>query len=190
MHAKSSLISKLSFGIAVPNFAAEIMKSFAQTHEETLNAIHNVIGLMREAISLLLACDAHARNIANVKEGLLLDVQDDSSRDRGFFERMSATLSKAVGRDLVPTYFEDNELRILEDTGHLLNGAHGDIIRVSSILNAAHFKLEEIRKCALTCFAAPDDVTLSLAPRRSQERDEREGGEWPAARGKYYVVGG
>ncbi len=129
-YAKSSLVSKISFGFLVPNYAAEVINIFAPTHERTYTSIQSTIELLKVATTNLLDCDADANHFA---------FQTDAMGSRGVFKQLLDTLSRDDREDLGFLLHE-----ILNDVGVLVNVAHDDINRVSLILKRAQFKHKEV----------------------------------------------
>ncbi len=135
-YAKSSLISKISFGFVVPNYATEVIQTFAPTHERTYTSIQSTIELLKVTITLLLNCEADADHIAVLVKILEQKAfQRNANENRGILKFVDTPDSEDSGSLL---------REILNDTGDLVNNAHDDINRVSLILKRARFKLDRV----------------------------------------------
>lgn len=148
MYAKSSLVSRFSFGLLIPDNAGELVKIFAATHENTFSSIQSMIELLKVGTILILECEENASEIDVAMKGM-----NRTDKKQGYYEHLFGTVVRSVRRHPDAHRLEAHD-ELLNDVQELIKSAHGNFTRGFLLLKSTQDGLEKVRKYTSTHFAA------------------------------------
>lgn len=174
--AKNSFLSRVTFGLLVPNYAAEVAKLFSQTHEATYTKIKNAITLVERMKTLLLVCQADADVLTHIIAMEILQLKDeyDAHDARGVFAQLHNMLSDALNSRSSALELETREEH-LDDIKDVTKDALEDMEQLLIVLNDALAEMEEIRKSAAVPVIIGPQVSMEMRLALLKEMSTFEG---------------